>query len=134
MSRFLKPEVVRLNLSHGDWITVKRELTAGEQRRVFARTAKPVNAGEKVEIDLEKAGLCKMVAYLIDWSFTDDAGKPVAIRDMPAEYVMDMLNNLDGESFTEITAAIDAHEKAVEEEKKTRATASGSPVISVSAE
>jgi len=123
MSRFLKPEIVRLNLTGGDWITVRRELTAGEQRRVFARTTKPVKAGQPIEIDLEKAGISTLVAYLIDWSFTDVEGKPVAIRDMPAEYVIDVLNSLDSDSFAEITDAIDRHEKAVAEEKKTLTTA-----------
>jgi hypothetical protein len=60
-----------------------------------------------------------MVEYLVDWSFTDTDGKPVPIKDMPAEYVVDVLNSLDGDSFQEITDAISAHEKAVEAEKKT---------------
>jgi hypothetical protein len=123
MSRFLKPEIVRLNLTGNDWITVKRQLTAGEQRRVFARTVKAVKAGQPIEIDLELAGISSLVEYLIDWSFTDHEGKPVVIRDMPREYVMDVLNSLDADSFNEITEAISAHEKTIAEEKKTRPTA-----------
>jgi hypothetical protein len=123
MSRFLKPEVVRLNLTGGDWITIKRELTAGEQRRVFARTAKTVKAGQPIEIDLEKAGLSELAEYLIDWSFTDQDGRPVAIKDMPSEYVADVLNSLDAESYTEITNAINTHQRSVEAEKKTQTTA-----------
>ena len=123
MSRFLKPEIVRINLTGGDWITIKRQLTAGEQRRVFARTTKAVKAGQPIEIDLEKAGISTMVEYLVDWSFTDQEGKPVPIKDMPSEYVADVLNSLDGESFAEITDAISAHEKTIETEKKTRSTA-----------
>jgi hypothetical protein len=122
MSRFLKPEIVRINLTGGDWITIKRQLTAGEQRRVFARTTKAVKAGQPIEIDLEKAGISQMIEYLVDWSFTDEGGRPVAIKDMPAEYVADVLNSLDGDSFNEITEAISAHEKSVDEEKKTRST------------
>lgn len=123
MSRFLKPEIVRLNLTGGDWITVKRQLTAGEQRRVFARSAKTATAGKPIEIDLEKAGLMEIVEYLIDWSFIDEQGKPVAIRDMPSEYIADVLCSLDSESFAEIHSAIEVHEKTVAEEKKTRSTA-----------
>jgi hypothetical protein len=124
MSRFLKPEIVRINLSGGDWITIKKQLTAGEQRRVFARSTRTVIAGKPLEIDLERAGIATLVEYLIDWSFVDDAGKPVAIRDMPAEYVIDVLNSLDTDSFNELTAAIETHEKTLAEEKKTRATVS----------
>lgn len=123
MSRFLKPEIVRINLTGGDWITIRRQLTAGEQRRVFARTAKTVLAGRPVEVDLEKAGLMEMVAYLVDWSFTDYEGKPVAIKDMPAEYVVDVLNNLDPDSFAEIYNAIQTHEQSIADEKKTPTTA-----------
>jgi hypothetical protein len=129
MSRFLKPEVVRINLTGGDWITIKRQLTAGEQRRVFARTTKAVRAGQPIEIDLEKAGISTLVEYLIDWSFTDTEGKPVPIRDMPSEYVLDVLNSLDGDSFNELTEAISTHEKSVEDEKKTRSTVSASSAI-----
>jgi hypothetical protein len=122
MSRFLKPDVVRINLTGGDWITIKNQLTAGEQRRVFARTAKVVKAGQPIEIDLEKAGVANLVEYLVDWSFVDEAGRPVAIKDMPAEYVIDVLNSLDQDSFNEITQAITDHETALEAEKKSRAT------------
>ena len=124
MSRFLKPEVVRINLTGGDWITIKRQLTAGEQRRVFARSAKPVKAGEPIAIDLELAGVSNLVEYLIDWSFTDHAGQPVPIRDMPAEYVIATLNSLDGDSFSEIQKAISDHEEALAQEKKAPVTAS----------
>jgi len=124
MSRFLKPEIVRINLTRGDWITVKKQLTAGEKRRAQARMVKRAIAGQPIEVDLEKAGVTNLVEYLIDWSFTDDAGKPMAIRDMPADYVIDVLNNLDSDSFDEITDAINAHERSVADEKKTPATES----------
>lgn len=124
MSRFLKPEVVRINLTRGDWITVKKQLTAGEKRRAQARMVKRAIAGQPIEVDLEKAGVTNLVEYLIDWSFVDDAGKPMAIRDMPADYVIDVLNNLDSDSFDEITDAINAHERSVADEKKTLATES----------
>jgi len=131
MSRFPKPEIVRLTLSGGDWLSVKKQLTAGEQRRAFARTMKTVKAGQPIEVDLEKAGLSNVVEYLVDWSFTDEAGAHVAIRDMPADYVMDVLNNLDIDTFNEITQAIDQHEKTVTEEKKrTQAELSASAATS----
>ena len=122
MARFVKPETVRINLTGGDWLLVKRQLTAGEQRRVFARTTKPVRAGLPIEIDLEKAGLSQLVEYLVDWSFTDHEGRPVVIRDMPSEFVMDILNSLDADTFAEVTQAIAKHEQSIEEEKKNLTT------------
>ena len=124
MSRFIKPEIVRLPLSHGDWITVKKYLTAGEQRRAETRLLKAAPAGGLPQVNWELVQLSPVVEYLIDWSFVDDAGHPVPIRDMPADVVIDILNSLDSDSFTEIVDALNAHVKAVAEEKKTRTTAS----------
>ena len=124
MSRFIKPEAVRLPLSGGDWITVKKHLTAGEQRRAETRLLKPCPAGERPAVNWDLLHLSPVVEYLVDWSLVDDAGKPVVIRDMPAEIVIDILNSLDAESLQEIVDALNTHVKAVAEEKKNRDTVS----------
>ena len=124
MSRFRKPEVVRLELTQGDWILIHSRLNLGQQRKVQARSAKRVFAGEAVEVDLEKAGISNTAEYLIDWSFTDHAGQPVVIRDQPADVVMQILSNLDPEDYNEIADAIAQHEKALAQEKKHPVTAS----------
>jgi hypothetical protein len=126
MSRFVKPEIVRIPLSGGDWIEIKRRLTAGETKRVQARMLKNSYAGEKMEIDFEMAEVSQVIEYLADWSFVDEAGQPVKIRDTAPEYMAGAVRSLDPDTFREIVEAIAAHEKTLEEEKKPRATVNAS--------
>lgn len=134
MSRFVRPESEQLALSTGEWLLVKRRLTAGEQRHAFARIVKRMNVGERMELDPEATGLAKMVVYLLDWNLRDDEGAIVPIRDQPEAVVEAALLGLDPESFREIHDAIQAHEDrqlaALAEEKKRRAGGSGLSVIS----
>lgn len=109
-SRFVSPDVVRLPLTDGDWIDVKKRLNTGEQRRVFAKMARDMVPGEKVKLDPEQVGLAKVIEYLIAWSFTDN-GKPVALSP-------DALGNLDVDTFNEIREAIEAHEEIQDAERE----------------
>jgi hypothetical protein len=123
-SRFVRPETEKLDLTGGDWLLVKRRLTAGEQRHAFARIVKRMSVGERTELDPEAMGLNKITAYLLDWSLLDAAGERVVIRDQSASVVETMLLALDPDSFREIYEAIAAHEDRqtaiLEDEKKTR--------------
>jgi len=129
-NRFVQPDIVRLDLSDGDFIDIKKELNAGENRRVFARLVKDMRAGEKITLEPEQVGLTKIVEYLIGWSFTDQKGQPVEVSE-------GAIQNLDQESYTEIVAAIDKHEEQIEAEraakKREMAGTPTSAVTSVSA-
>lgn len=131
-SRLVKPETARIPISDGDWILVKRRLTAGEARRVQARMIKSMNAGERVQLDPIQVGRSQAMEYLLDWSLDD-----CPIRGCSPEQIGEMLDSIDGESFAEILHAIQAHEAAVEkarvEEKNDRDGAINSSVISPSA-
>jgi hypothetical protein len=133
-SRMRRPETVTLHITRGDWLLVKKHLTAGEQRQMFKRmlTAKDGTAVEPISV-----GLSKMVAYLLDWSITDADDKPVVIRDQPDEVIASALDNLDVDSFREIRQAIEAHDEAMdaarEAEKNDQAGESTSSPISSSA-
>ena len=120
-SRIRRPETLRLALTRGDWIVVKKHLTAGETRRVFRRMIRKGATGD--EIDSLQVGLSKMVVYLVDWSITDADDQPVIIRGQSEDVVADVLEMLDVESFAEILKAIETHERTMElereEEKKT---------------
>jgi hypothetical protein len=122
MSRFVRPETDKLDLSGNDWLLVKRRLTAGEQRAAFARQIKRMTLGEPTLLDPEGVGLSKIVSYLLDWSFVDDDGRSVVIRDQPTPVVESALLALDTASFREVYEAITAHEDrqvaALAEEKK----------------
>ena len=112
--RFVQPETVRLALSDGDWIDVKKELNAGEQRLVFAGLVKDMHAGNpQVTLDPKLVGLTKLTAYVVGWSFVDAAGKSVEVCE-------GAINALDGDTYAEIVAAVDAHEDQIEQARAAR--------------
>jgi hypothetical protein len=137
MSRFVRPETNKLDLSDNDRLLVKRRLTAGEQRRAFARHIKVMRPGQPAEVDPEAVGLGLMTQYLLDWSLADDTGRVVLIRDQPTSVVEAALTSLDPASFREIYDAITAHverqQLELDAEKKSRDTVSNYSAISGSA-
>jgi len=111
--RFVQPDVVRLPLSDGEWIDVKRELNAGEQRRVFSRLVKALHFNEKAEVNPEQVGLSKVVEYVVDWSLVDAGGKRVPVSEAA-------IGNLDGDTYGEIVRAVDVHENEIESARELR--------------
>jgi hypothetical protein len=120
--RFVQPKIVRLPLSDGQWVDVKRELSYGEQTDMFASMRKQFGAGTVPVIDTTQIGRARMGAYLLAWSLVDAEGTPVPVS--PAA-----INNLDVETAREITDALEAHEEMIAEEKK-RSTVSASAMNS----
>jgi hypothetical protein len=131
-SWFVRPEVVRVPLSDGEWVTLKKRLTAGESRDAFARMC---HSGiEPLTVNPLQIGLAQMLAYLVEWSLTDDDGQPVSLLQQPVDVVERYLLLLEPERFDEIRVAVLRHEAeqvaARAEQKKTRDTATASPSIS----
>lgn len=104
----------------GQWVDVKKRLNTRETRRVFTRLVKKYEAGEKIELDPEFVGITKLVEYLVNWSLTNADGE----SEPPTQ---EAIENLDDETFREISEAIDHHEQAQqtarEHETKNRAGA-----------
>jgi hypothetical protein len=50
-----------------------------------------------------------VLAYLLDWSLTDEDGVHVEIRDKPREEVRSILRQLDPLDFQEIRVAVETH-------------------------
>jgi hypothetical protein len=134
-SRVRRPEIDVLPLTQGDTITVKRYLTAAEFRDVVKASTRPVKldgatpgADIALEIDPTESGLATVLAYLLDWTFTDYDGRPLTIREQPPATVRAALDAIDAESYLEVQRAIQSHDKAmralIAQEKKLM---SGSP-------
>jgi len=119
-SRYRRQEEHRLDLSDGDWLLVRKHLTAGEERDAQARVIKTgsFKQGEKPELDLEHLGISQAVSYLIDWSITDADDKPIRIRDQSYAFVAAALRNQTPESLREILDAIQAHDGAMTAERE----------------
>lgn len=125
-SRFVRPETVKLDLSNGDWILIKKRLSAGEQREAFNRAYVQGEDGTFV-VHPGRIWLSMVSAYLIDWSLTDTSGEQVVIRGESTAVLEATLNGLDPDDFNEIRQAVEQHEKrmiaARDAEKKTTAGA-----------
>ena len=145
--RVRRPTTERLELSDGDSITVKRDLTAGEYRDLMRASTRPLQVtpsdgvaaatASTVELDPIAAGLATVLAYLLDWTFLDADGKPLVIADQPPEVVRALLANIDSDAYMEVQKVILDHQArraaVLAEEKKTRTGApiSGGTLVSV---
>jgi len=106
--RFVQPEPVRLTLSDGDWVEVKKRLSVGEERAAFQQIVGEVNqATGWRRPNVEMVGIAEMVAYIVDWSFRDANDKPVKVS-------VDAIKQLDPATFSEIEKALEVHVAAVE--------------------
>lgn len=109
--RFVEDEVVRLSLSDGDWIDVKKVLNAGEYRKLVYAQFKDTD-GDKVILDHAQVGIAKVVAYLLGWSFLDRDQRPEPYSlDLPEATRRNLIDNLDQATYRELLAAINAHEE-----------------------
>jgi hypothetical protein len=142
-SRVRRPEIELLPISGGDTLTVKKYLTAGEFRELIRASTKPVRmdtatmgTGKDLsfEIDPTESGLAMILAYLVDWTFTDFDGRPVAIRDQSPAVVRAALDAIDADSYMEVQQAIQNHDKsmrafAAAEKKMTSGAGTPEPIL-----
>lgn len=131
--RVRRPTTDRLELSDGDTLIVKRDLTAGEYRDLMRASTRPLQVTPSdvgtattglMEIDPIAAGLATVMAYLLDWTFLDADGHKLVIADQPPELVRAALANIDSDAYMEVQRAILDHQARraadLAEEKKTR--------------
>jgi hypothetical protein len=127
--RFVQPGTVRLSLSDGEWIEVKRELNAGEQQHLEAGYVKDMRMGERPTLDYERVGVTRILEYVTGWSLLDFNGQPEPFEESA-------LKMLDRDTYLEIDEAIRAHEQAISARREARKNGQGganpSPAISPS--
>jgi len=122
---FVDPEVVRIQLTNGHFIDIKKELNAGEQRGIFTELVKEMKIGEQAILEPSRVGLTKILAYLVGWSLTDKNNPP---RPVPVSEAA--LKNLRTDIYSEIEKLIDAHDAALEAARAERKNAPGTPSAS----
>lgn len=128
--RIVQPEVVRLSLTDGDYIDIKKTLNAGEYRDLIVGMAKPSHFGEAATVDREKVGITKILQYLLGWSLVGLEDKPLPYSpDLPEAARIATLRALDVMTFVEIEQAIDAHEAQNERERTERKNAQSGAVV-----
>jgi len=111
---FVRPEVRRLDLAEGDWIDVKKYLTAGERANLEGAGLREMTQSESGKpafvLDYARLRLAKIDAFVVGWSFVDEKGNQQKVT-------RENIEALDHETSLELEAAIDAHMKAMKEER-----------------
>jgi len=123
---FDDPESVRLPLTDGKYVDIKKRLNHGETEDLFARIS-PYGVG----VNRREVRTAKIAAYLLAWNFTKK-GQPIAMSpDLPENERTDTIRNLTSARAVEVHKAIEAHEAALEksdaDRKKTTATPGTTP-------
>lgn len=109
--RFVSPETTRLDLPTGDWIEVKTELSALEDKRYRTTGYRRVSQTGEFEVDWSIVAASRLSTYLVDWSAKDAKGKKIPVS-------REAITALCDEDFEAIDLAILAHIAARVEEKK----------------
>jgi hypothetical protein len=116
--RFASGAAVRLELSDGDWVLVRAELSYGQQRRLAASGLSGVPqalmeqgaGGEALSVDLASYDLARLAVWVLDWSLVDGDGERVLVS-------REAIEALHPDTAAEINAALDAHIEALEAKK-----------------
>src|SRR5262245_575920 len=108
---FIDPEITRLELSGGQWLDVKKQLTAGDTRKMFTDLVKQMEAGKAAVLDREKVGVSKILNIVVDWSLRR-RGKKVPFTEAA-------LLTLAPKRYQEISDAVEKHEAAMEAARET---------------
>lgn len=115
--RFASGAAVRLDVSDGDWVLVRAELTYGQQRRLASAGLSGVpealaeqGQGASLSLNLAAYDLERLVVWLLDWSFTDVDGDRVPVS-------REAIEQLHPDTAAEINAALDAHIEAAAAKK-----------------
>ena len=103
--RFIGIGTTKLDLSDGDWIEVKDELSYGEQLEL-SNASFVGQEGFRAIIDMSRYHLLRMEKYIVDWNLKDAQGKSVEIN-------RTTLALLSQDAAEEINAALDAHIQAM---------------------
>jgi hypothetical protein len=114
-SRVVRPETTRVSISNGDWLQLKKRLSHGEQQTAFAHRYVATEFGNRV--NLQRIGMDRVLAFLVDWSLVGLDDQVIAIRGKSTDEVEAALNAIDPESFAEIKAAVEQHELAMAAER-----------------
>ena len=104
--RFASGAAVRLDLSDGDWVLVRQELTYGQQRRLAASGLTgidpAVTEGQRLQVDLAAYDIERLVLWVLDWSFRDADGDQVVVS-------REAIEALHPDTARELNEALDRH-------------------------
>ena len=118
INRVANVGIKRIDLSHGDWLEVKLELSVKDGRKIVQATEK---GGDFVAV-------ARILAWVHDWSLRDASDKPIRLNEAG-------IDSLGMRTLVEINKALDAHidEVDAEQEKNGHSDPTSTDPISPSA-
>jgi len=124
----VRPDELRLTLEDGQhYVIVKAELNYGETIAMYAQMRGPDGGADPL-----KVGSALVVAYLLDWSLTDNDGRILSVREQPPDVVTAALNHLPYDEGQAVVAAIRAHDTALIAAREEKKRPSGAPTSAAS--
>lgn len=102
-NRFARIDTVRLELSDGDWIEVKRELTYGDILELQEQSSTPDESND-LRFNGREFSLNRILTWVVAWSFEDESG--------PVELTRDAIRALNADAAAEINRALNEHQEA----------------------
>lgn len=109
--RFVRPDVTKYELSEGDWIEVKNQLTAKEKADLAGAGVPSFQQrdgkGQAFTLDFAALKLARIPIYVVRWSLADAAGNQTT----PS---IENVEQLDDDTVNEIDDLLDKHKKAME--------------------
>ena len=115
-NRFVSADTVRLDLSDGDWIEVKAQLTYAETVELQAAGVGDTLKDGDLKMDWVLYKMARINTWVIDWSFEDANEKRVPCTPQAVA-------TLDPDTADEIDRALDAYLERQAEAKKEKAGA-----------
>ena len=117
--RVILPSTERVDLSDGDWLELKREISYGESLELSNATRLADGS-----LDLRDYYLTRAALWIVDWSFVDGQGNPIVWDDgversdlQTLERRKTLIASLDAQTGGEIQQAINAMEAKASEGK-----------------
>lgn len=101
-NRFVRPETVRLELSDGDWIDIRKELTYGDILDLQEASTVLDDNGE-LHFNGSEFSINRILAWVVAWSFEDENG--------PVELTRDAIKALSAEAAGEINRALNEYQE-----------------------
>lgn len=120
-SWFVRPETVRLDLSEGQWVEIKEQLSYGEDQKLtglLVTSVRPGDDGNVVGGNYGVYAVRKLLSWITDWSLRDADDKPVEVS-------LASIENLTPDAAEAINEAINAY-LAKRQEGKAMSTSNGS--------
>lgn len=108
--RGVKHDTVRLDLSDGDWIEVRRVLTVGEERDLVSLAVRGYRPDGTADLDTKLLSFLAAATYITAWSLVGMEGLPLPwVSNANVTKRVEVLRTLDTATMREIDEALEAH-------------------------